>query len=75
MTSPKIKEKIATKGPNGGLDVVARLSICDAADMSPRQRRIIAAWLRHHADSLIKDGYNYAKLFRGRFHKGLGGKW
>lgn len=47
--------------------VVAALLIRDASKMTPRGRKDVAAWLSDHADSLVRDGKNYSRLFRGRY--------
>lgn len=46
---------------------VAVLTIKDAGKMSAKGRNEIAAWLRHCADSLVKDGHNYSRRFRARY--------
>lgn len=45
----------------------ASLVIRGAGDMTPKGRRLIADWLRMHADDLIRDGANYSRRFRGRY--------
>lgn len=47
--------------------IAASVTIHDAADKTPEGRKKIAAWLRRHANDLIKDGDNYANRFRGRY--------
>lgn len=42
----------------------AVVTIHSAPEMTARGRRQVAAWLRRHADMLVKDGKNYT---RGRF--------
>lgn len=46
---------------------VAVLAIKDAASMTPAGRKVIAKWLRSHADLILAEGYNYAPKFRGRY--------
>ena len=45
----------------------AILTILDAEGLGKKGRANIAAWLRRNANSLIKDGDNYADLFRSRY--------
>lgn len=47
--------------------VAASVHIYNAPEMTKKGRREIAAWLRKHADWLLKEGDNYAKSFRGRY--------
>lgn len=48
--------------------VVARMSIDKPGKMSAKERRDIAAWLRRHADHLMKHGKEYTEgRFTGRF--------
>ncbi len=50
------------------LNVVAWLTIKGAATMTPARRKDIAAWLRRHADDIIRDGSRYSARFRGHYH-------
>jgi len=46
----------------------AVVSIFAAPAMTPKGRRQIAAWLRRHADLLVKEGKNYTSgRFTGRY--------
>ena len=38
----------------------AVLTIREPGRMTPAQRKVIAAWLRRQADSLVKDGKGYS---------------
>jgi hypothetical protein len=56
-TKRKTKEKSA-----------AVISIFAASEMTPKGRREIAAWLRRHADMLVKEGKKYTSgRFTGRY--------
>jgi hypothetical protein len=48
----------------------AMLTIRRAGDMTPEGRKAIANWLRMHANDLLKEGSNYAPVFRGRYMVG-----
>jgi len=45
----------------------AILTIKCAADMTPRGRKAIAAWLRQQADHLQQDGAVYGPRFTARY--------
>lgn len=45
----------------------AILTIRDAARMTKRGRRQVAAWLRQHAEFLQEHGSEYAGRFTGRY--------
>lgn len=46
----------------------AVISIFSAPKMTAKGRRQIAAWLRRHADMLVKEGKNYTEgRFTGRY--------
>lgn len=51
----------------GGYRAAAIVTIRAAGEMSPRDRRQVASWLRHHAQMLELNGGNYAKRFTGRY--------
>lgn len=44
-------------------DVVARVTVYGASEMTPTRRREVAAWLKRHASDLIRRGLNYPKRF------------
>lgn len=50
-----------------GLDVAGIVCIHRAAEMTPKGRREVAAWLRKTADGLVKEGDNYAARFTARY--------
>lgn len=45
----------------------AILTIKDAPRMTPKGRREVAAWLRMHANYLVKYGHEYSPRFTGRY--------
>ena len=45
----------------------ATVTVHDADKMGREGRRDIAAWLRRHANELVRDGHLYSKRFRGRY--------
>lgn len=45
----------------------ATITIRDADKMTAKGRRQVAAWLRMHADMLIKYGKEYDAKFTGRY--------
>lgn len=45
----------------------ATVTIHGADSMTPRGRRRIAAWLRSHADFIVREGKNFSKRFTGRY--------
>lgn len=46
---------------------VATLTVRDAATMTAEGRRNVAAWMRRQAAELLKQGDQYAKVFRARY--------
>lgn len=48
-------------------NVPAILTLRGVAKMTDKQRRILAIWLRQHAEDLVREGALYAQIFRGRF--------
>jgi hypothetical protein len=50
------------------LKSAAIITIHGVGDMTPKGRREIAKWLRHHADMMVAEGKNYTKgRFTGRY--------
>lgn len=47
--------------------VIAELTIKGAAEMHPKTRKEVSAWLKRHAADLLKYGPEYAGTFHGRF--------
>lgn len=45
----------------------ATVTVRDAALMTPKGRREVAAWLRRHAALLVREGKNYSTRFTGRY--------
>lgn len=49
-------------------ELIARVTIHRAADMSARGRRQIANWLLRQGKALLKEGPNYAKRFTAKYY-------
>ena len=48
-------------------EATAVLTIKGASDMTPEQRRNLAAWLREQAEHVQRRGSEYSKVFRARY--------
>lgn len=46
---------------------IATMTVRRAGEMTPQGRQAIADWLRHQADSIERDGWNYANRFSARY--------
>lgn len=49
------------------LKSAAIVTIHRASEMTPEGRREVAAWLRAHAQDLVKYGDQYSRRFTGRY--------
>lgn len=61
MTASRAKKKRPAP------DHHAIFTIYNAEHMTAKGRKIIAAWLRHQAGMLVKEGNKYAKRFSARY--------
>ena len=52
----------------GDIEVVASLTIRNAAKMSKAEKQTVADWLREQATDLTKDGWNYSGRFTARHY-------
>lgn len=50
---------------------VAVLTLKGAGEMTKRERKQVAQWLRKQADALESSGDNYASRFRARYMPGF----